>query len=112
MDHDTIVNKKKPQLKHQIKSILNKKWIDKILTQGNNKSKIRDLLIHKTKESLGKIPKYMTHLRRDECTSIFAIRSRMIKTKTNKAIRDGRPRPPRHQVGWDIVTRECACQIS
>ena len=21
----------------------------------------------------------------------------------NKAIRDGRPRPPRHQVGWDIV---------
>ena len=20
----------------------------------------------------------------------------------NKAIRDGRPRPPRHQVGWDI----------
>ena len=30
----------------------------------------------------------------------------------NKAIRDGRPRPPRHQVGWDIVTRECACQIS
>ena len=31
---------------------------------------------------------------------------------TNKAIRDGRPRPPRHQVGWDIVRRECACQIS
>ena len=30
---------------------------------------------------------------------------------TNKAIRDGRPRP-RHQVGWDIVRRECACQIS
>ena len=30
----------------------------------------------------------------------------------NKAIRDGRPRPPRHQVGWDIVRRECACQIS
>ena len=26
MDHDTIVNKKKSQLKHQIKSILNKKW--------------------------------------------------------------------------------------
>ena len=23
-------------------------------------------------------------------------------TMTNKAIRDGRPRPPRHQVGWDI----------
>ena len=23
----------------------------------------------------------------------------------NKAIRDGRPRPPRHQVGWDIVRR-------
>ena len=21
---------------------------------------------------------------------------------SNKAIRDGRPRPPRHQVGWDI----------
>ena len=31
---------------------------------------------------------------------------------SNKAIRDGRPRPPRHQVGWDIVRRECACQIS
>ena len=31
---------------------------------------------------------------------------------TNKAIRDGRPRPPRHQVDWDIVRRECACQIS
>ena len=31
---------------------------------------------------------------------------------TNKAIRDGRPRPPRHQVGWDIVRREYACQIS
>ena len=25
----------------------------------------------------------MTHLRRDECTSIFAIRSPMIRTKTN-----------------------------
>ena len=25
---------------------------------------------------------------------------------------EGRPRPPRHQVGWDIVRRECACQIS
>ena len=24
------------------------------------------------------------------------------KTMDNKAIRDGRPRPPRHQVGWDI----------
>ena len=23
-------------------------------------------------------------------------------TQINKAIRDGRPRPPRHQVGWDI----------
>ena len=33
-------------------------------------------------------------------------------SKLNKAIRDGRPRPPRHQVGWDIVRRECACQIS
>ena len=32
--------------------------------------------------------------------------------RENKAIRDGRPRPPRHQVGWDIVRRECACQIS
>ena len=21
---------------------------------------------------------------------------------SNKAIRDGRPRPPRHQVGWDM----------
>ena len=31
---------------------------------------------------------------------------------SNKAIRDGRPRPPRHQVCWDIVRRECACQIS
>ena len=29
--------------------------------------------------------------------------------ENNKAIRDGRPR---HQVGWDIVRRECACQIS
>ena len=25
-----------------------------------------------------------------------------IITRQNKAIRDGRPRPPRHQVGWDI----------
>ena len=32
--------------------------------------------------------------------------------KFNKAIRDGRPRPPRHQVCWDIVRWECACQIS
>ena len=35
-----------------------------------------------------------------------------LRTMINKAIRDGRPRPPRHQVGWDIVRRECACQIS
>ena len=34
------------------------------------------------------------------------------QNNVNKAIRDGRPRPPRHQVGWDIVRRECACQIS
>ena len=38
--------------------------------------------------------------------------SQKIQTIMNKAIRDGRPRPPRHQVGWDIVRRECACQIS
>ena len=25
-----------------------------------------------------------------------------LSTVVNKAIRDGRPRPPRHQVGWDI----------
>ena len=25
-----------------------------------------------------------------------------ISNNNNKAIRDGRPRPPRHQVGWDI----------
>ena len=34
---------------------------------------------------MGKPPTYMTDLRRDECTSIFAIRSRMIRTKTNYA---------------------------
>ena len=38
--------------------------------------------------------------------------SYMYNKGKNKAIRDGRPRPPRHQVGWDIVRRECACQIS
>ena len=26
----------------------------------------------------------------------------LVCTMNNKAIRDGRPRPPRHQVGWDI----------
>ena len=38
--------------------------------------------------------------------------SEKANSNMNKAIRDGRPRPPRHQVGWDIVRRECACQIS
>ena len=37
---------------------------------------------------------------------------KLFNNNYNKAIRDGRPRPPRHQVGWDIVRRECACQIS
>ena len=27
---------------------------------------------------------------------------RTLAYRANKAIRDGRPRPPRHQVGWDI----------
>ena len=43
---------------------------------------------------------------------ILTIISNWCITKPNKAIRDGRPRPPGHQVGWDIVRRECACQIS
>ena len=53
-----------------------------MLTQGNSRSKVRDLIIHKTKENLAKTQKYMTHLRRDEFTSIFVIRSRMLRTKT------------------------------
>ena len=46
--------------------------------------------------------------------SVLCHPGHMTKSNTNfnKAIRDGRPRPPRHQVGCDIVTRECACQIS
>ena len=37
------------------------------------------------------------------CTQLNVNSTRgALKNYENKAIRDGRPRPPRHQVGWDI----------
>ena len=68
-----------PLKPHTIKTntLAHDPWLTRgILTSSRNKSKL-----HKTK-----LKKPTDH-------------------NINKAIRDGRPRPPRHQVGWDIVRR-------
>ena len=83
LDHDTT-NLSKKQMKHRVKRLIKKAHVEKILTQGNTKSKLHDLITHKTPENMEKTPTYMNTLRRNECASIFAVRSRMIKTKHNK----------------------------
>ena len=52
---------------------------------NNSKSKLRDLISYKSPENMEKTPTYMKELTRTECrpTGIFAIRSRMVKTKSN-----------------------------
>ncbi len=69
-----------------------KKYIDKKMTQyqvqkiytaAESKSKVRDYICHRSRDIMLKRPRYMNHLTRNQCSSIFAIRARMIKTKGN-----------------------------
>ena len=83
LQHETIINMKKTQLKKPLKHTINKANLNNILTQANNKSKLRDLISYKSPENMEKTPTYMKELTRTECTGIFAIRSRMVKTKSN-----------------------------
>ena len=86
LDHFTINNLSKNQMKHRVKRSkskkINKAHVEKILTQGNKK-KLHDLITLKTPENMEQIPTYMnTLIRRNECASIFAARGRMIQKHT------------------------------
>ena len=74
---------KETQFKQKLKQTINKANLNNILTQANNKSKLRDLISYKSPENMEKTQTYMKELTRTECTGIFAIRSRMVKTKSN-----------------------------
>ena len=66
IDHDTMTRLSKYQMKHS-KRINKKAQVEKILIQGNKKSKLQDLIVtHKTPENMAKIPAYMTNLKRND----------------------------------------------
>ena len=50
---------------------------------SNKKSKLLDLLLHKTTKNIEMRPKYMSKQTRTECASIFKMKARMLKTKNN-----------------------------
>ena len=56
LDHDTINNLSKNQMKHRVKRLIKKAHVEKILTQGNKESKLQDLITHTTLENLEQIP--------------------------------------------------------
>ena len=57
--------------------------INKIYNAAGKKSKVEDYVWNKTHETIIQKPTYMNNLTRKECTSIFAVRSRMLKVKGN-----------------------------
>ena len=102
IDEEEIMEKKQPEAKKYINKKLKEYQINKIYKTAETKSKVRDYICNKTRDAVATRPRYMDNLTRKECSNIFNTRARMIHIKGNKAIRDGRPRPPRHQVGWDM----------
>jgi hypothetical protein len=57
--------------------------IKKIYIAAENKSKVRDYVSNKTRESMAATSQYMNKLNRKACTNIFNTRARMIKVKRN-----------------------------
>jgi len=57
--------------------------IKKIYIAAENKSKEREYVCNKTRESMADTPQYMNKLNRKACTNIFNTRARMIQVKRN-----------------------------
>ena len=51
--------------------------------QQRKKSKIRDLIIQKSTKEIGRRPKYISKLDRQDCTNIFQVRARMMRVAAN-----------------------------
>ena len=73
--------------KNQFKKTLNKKINDvtehQIKEKAEHKSKVKHIIDKKNQNEILKTPAYIKHLTRRDCSNIFAVRSRMIKLKTN-----------------------------
>ena len=57
--------------------------INKIYQTAETKSKVRDYICYKTRETVTTKPRYIDNLTRNECSNIFNTRSRMIQIKGN-----------------------------
>ena len=53
------------------------------MTTAHKKSKVRDLIIHRTQKDLQSRPPYIAELPRSDCVSIFKVRARIMKVKAN-----------------------------
>ena len=56
---------------------------NKIYDAAEKKSKVQDYIWNKTRETIINKPTYMNNQTRNECASLFALRSRMLKVKGN-----------------------------
>ncbi len=73
--------------KTRAKTYINKKLAiyqrNKIYKAAETKSKVRDYISYRPRNEIGRRPKYMNKLTRNECADIFKSRARMIKLKNN-----------------------------
>ena len=80
---DELKTKNKEQAKKYITKKLKEYQISKIYKAAETKSKVRDYICNKTRKTMMMKTQYMTKMQRKDCTNIFSVRSRMIKTKGN-----------------------------
>ena len=83
INHEELMSKTKYQAKKYIIKKLKAYQIKKIYIAAENKSKVRDYVCNKTRESIAATPRYMNKLNRMACTNIFNTRARMLKVKRN-----------------------------
>ena len=78
-----LLNLNKRKAKTLINRNIKNSLRSKLLKAATIKSKVRDLVIYKTRKEIGEKPEYMMKLTRKQCSNIFNIRARMIKIKGN-----------------------------
>ena len=83
VDVDQLLEMSKYQAKKYVKKTMKSYQSQKIMTTAHKKSKVRDLIIHRTQKDLQSRPSYIAELPRSDCVSIFKVRARMMKVKAN-----------------------------
>ena len=83
IDENILVQLNKHQAKILIKKKLKMFQMKKIMEAAHTKSKVRDLIIHRSQEDLLTRPKYISELSRTDCVNLFKVRARMMNVKAN-----------------------------